>query len=154
MKLILDNEMKEGSIKSYNLTVYDVDLANNDPTKLHEICAKHRFFACLHFAGLKAVGESVAKPLEYYHNNLNSTLNLLRILPVYDCHNFLFSSSATVYGTEPSPITEHSDTGRGISNPYGYTKFFVERILHDAGMKQKEKMECSLFCVHVFVCAS
>ena len=127
------NSNSNETCNKYNLVTYEIDLAE-DIDELHTICNKHRFFACLHFAGLKAVGESVAKPLQYYHNNLNSTINLLKVLPLYDCHNFLFSSSATVYGTETSPVSERSDVGRGISNPYGYTKYFVEQILHDTGM--------------------
>ena len=87
--------------------------------------------AVIHFAGLKAVGESVAKPLEYYTNNLVSTLNLLNVMRKYGVKNFVFSSSATVYGDpEVVPISEESPTG-GTTNPYGTTKLFIERILTD-----------------------
>ena len=85
----------------------------------------------MHFAGLKAVGESVAKPLEYYTNNLVSTLVLLNTMREYGVKNFVFSSSATVYGDPASvPIREDFPTG-GTTNPYGTTKLFIERILID-----------------------
>ena len=85
----------------------------------------------IHFAGLKAVGESVSKPLEYYTNNLVSTLNLLNVMRAHGVKNFVFSSSATVYGDpETVPISEDTPTG-GTTNPYGTTKLFIERILTD-----------------------
>ena len=85
----------------------------------------------IHFAGLKAVGESVAKPLEYYTNNLVSTLNLLNVMRSHGVKNFVFSSSATVYGDpEVVPISEDTPTGN-TTNPYGTTKLFIERILSD-----------------------
>jgi len=87
--------------------------------------------AVMHFAGLKAVGESVQKPLEYYSNNLISTLNLLNVMRRHGVKNFVFSSSATVYGDPASvPISEDFPTG-GTTNPYGTTKLFIERILID-----------------------
>ena len=87
--------------------------------------------AVIHFAGLKAVGESVQKPLEYYTNNLVSTLNLLNAMRARGIHNFVFSSSATVYGDPASvPIREDFPVG-GTTNPYGTTKLFIERILTD-----------------------
>jgi UDP-glucose 4-epimerase len=75
--------------------------------------------ACIHFAGLKAVGESVEEPLLYYENNLISTLTLLRELGRTKCRSLVFSSSATVYGTAEAPITEGAQVGVGITNPYG-----------------------------------
>jgi UDP-glucose 4-epimerase len=80
-------------------------------------CTTHT--ACIHFAGLKAVGQSVEEPLLYYENNLISTLVLLRELSRTQCRNLVFSSSATVYGTAAAPITEGAGTGVGITNPYG-----------------------------------
>ena len=77
------------------------------------------FLACIHFAGLKAVGESVKQPLMYFENNMISTLNLLKELAETACRSFVFSSSATVYGTAPAPITEDAQVGVGITNPYG-----------------------------------
>ena len=85
----------------------------------------------IHFAGLKAVGESVAKPLEYYTNNLTSTLVLLNAMRAHNVKNFGFSSSATVYGDPATvPIDEDFPTG-GTTNPYGTTKLFMEQILKD-----------------------
>ena len=87
--------------------------------------------AVIHFAGLKAVGESVRKPLEYYTNNLVSTLTLLNVMRDHGVKNFVFSSSATVYGDPASvPIQENFPTG-GTTNPYGTTKLFLERVLID-----------------------
>ncbi len=105
-------------------------------TELCDLAATEAVFAqnpeidsVIHFAGLKAVGESVAKPLEYYTNNLVSTLNLLNVMRKYGVKNFVFSSSATVYGDpETVPISEESPTG-GTTNPYGTTKLFLVRIL-------------------------
>lgn len=84
----------------------------------------------IHFAGLKAVGESVQKPLEYYANNLGSTLNLLGAMARHGVKNLVFSSSAVVYGEGPVPVREDSPTG-DTTNPYGTTKWFAERILSD-----------------------
>ena len=85
----------------------------------------------IHFASLKSVGESVAKPIEYYDNNLNSTIVLLKAMRTHDVKKVIFSSSATVYGTPKElPLTEESQTG-GTTNPYGTTKFFEEQILRD-----------------------
>ena len=87
--------------------------------------------AVIQFAAYKAVGESVHKPIEYYSNNLNCTLTILDVMRRHDCHNFVFSSSATVYGDPASvPITEDFPTGN-TTNPYGTTKVFTERILTD-----------------------
>ena len=85
----------------------------------------------IHFAGLKAVGESVEKPLLYYRNNLDSTLTVLETMRAHGCNQFVFSSSATVYGDQPAPLYETAKTG-GCSNPYGWTKFMIEEILKSA----------------------
>ena len=90
-----------------------------------------RFDACIHFAGLKAVGESVAKPVLYYEKNLVGTLNLINVMKKHGCSNIVFSSSATVYGNAEIPYTESSKTGSGVTNPYGRTKYFIEEILQD-----------------------
>jgi len=103
-----------------------------DPAATEEVFAKHPDIeAVIHFAGLKAVGESVRKPLEYYTNNLVSTLVLLNVMRDHGVKNFVFSSSATVYGDPASvPIREDFPTG-GTTNPYGTTKLFLERVLMD-----------------------
>jgi len=91
------------------------------------------FDACIHFAGLKAVGESSKIPVKYYDNNISGTLNLLELLEEYDCHSIVFSSSATVYGSKSKmPLTESSPTNLSdVTNPYGKTKYMVEVILQD-----------------------
>jgi len=86
--------------------------------------------AVIHFAGLKAVGESVSLPLEYYSNNLEGTLALLRVMRAHGTKNFVFSSSATVYG-DPASVPVREDFPVSATNPYGATKVFIERILHD-----------------------
>lgn len=120
-------------ITSTGIPFYNVDL--RDTEGLDEVFTKHDFDAVIHFAGLKAVGESVAKPLEYYDNNLNSTLSLLEVMQKHQVEQLVFSSSATVYGTpEALPLTEDSPTGRGVTNPYGQTKFMIEQILRDVSV--------------------
>lgn len=101
-----------------------------DTKLLREVFTAHQFFAVIHFAGLKAVGESVAKPLLYYNNNVSGTINLLEVMAEYKVKNFIFSSSATVYGDpETLPIDESSP--RSCTNPYGQSKLAVEHILED-----------------------
>jgi len=108
---------------------YKADI--RDKKALEEIFAKEQFDSCIHFAGLKAVGESVEKPLEYYENNIAGTLNLVEVMREHGCKNIIFSSSATVYG-EPAmiPITEECPKGQ-CTNPYGWTKSMLEQILSD-----------------------
>ncbi|MBR2934752.1 MAG: UDP-glucose 4-epimerase GalE [Oscillospiraceae bacterium] len=102
-----------------------------DEAALEAIFTLHSIDAVIHFAGLKAVGESVRKPLEYYTNNLVSTLTLLNVMRAHGVKNFVFSSSATVYGDPASvPIREDFPTG-GTTNPYGTTKYFLEQIVKD-----------------------
>ena len=94
--------------------------------------------AVLHFAGLKAVGESVKLPIRYYENNLGSTLSLVTVMKEFNCNKIVFSSSATVYGDpEELPITELAPVG-GTTNPYGTTKYFIERILKDVSIANDE----------------
>ena len=108
---------------------YKVDVCNKD--EMRKIFESESISAVIHFAGYKAVGESVAKPLMYYNNNLNSTISVLELMLEYHVDNFVFSSSATVYG-DPKvlPITEESEVG-GVTNPYGRTKYMIEEILKD-----------------------
>lgn len=124
-------------------TFYQVDVC--DQKKLAKVFAKHKFSAVVHFAGYKAVGESVAKPLEYYRNNLDSTLSLLECMREAKVKQLIFSSSATVYGTpETLPLLETSRTGIGITNPYGWTKYMIEQILRDACVANPELTVVSL----------
>lgn len=108
---------------------YEMDLINE--AKLSQIFSKHPIESVIHFAGYKAVGESVAKPLDYYHNNLNSTMVLLKVMLAFQVNQLVFSSSATVYGNpQKMPIVETDPVG-GTTNPYGSTKFINEMIIED-----------------------
>ncbi|MCD8303398.1 MAG: UDP-glucose 4-epimerase GalE [Prevotellaceae bacterium] len=109
-----------------------------DRKALEAVFAEHKFDACIHFAGLKAVGESVEKPLEYYENNMNGTFVLLDVMRKNGCKNIIFSSSATVYG-DPAiiPITEECPKGR-CTNPYGQTKSMLEEVMMDVQRADKE----------------
>ena len=103
-----------------------------DKEKLREVFNKFKIDGVIHFAGLKAVGESTQKPLEYYENNVCGTNNLLEIMKEFNVKKFVFSSSATVYGEpEKMPVTEDMPTGKGITNPYGRSKYMIEEILKD-----------------------
>jgi UDP-glucose 4-epimerase len=140
--------------KDYDVVIVD-NLSNSKPTaldRIYEITGKRpRFYEVdctdyvafedvfkqekidqvIHFAGLKAVGESVEKPLKYYQNNIDSTLVLLELMKKYEVHNIVFSSSATVYGNPKRvPLYETDEVGQ-TTNPYGTTKYFIERILMD-----------------------
>lgn len=109
-------------------TFYKVDMT--DKAALRGVFEKEKFSDVIHFAGLKAVGESVRKPLEYYRNNLDSTMNLLEHMREFGVKNIVFSSSATVYGNPATvPITE--DFPLSCTNPYGQTKLMIEYILKD-----------------------
>ena len=102
-----------------------------DKPALEEIFQKESIYSCIHFAGLKAVGESVQKPWEYYHNNITGTLLLLDVMRKHNVKNIVFSSSATVYGSpEVVPVTEECPKGE-ITNPYGQTKAMLEQVLTD-----------------------
>ena len=116
-------------ITGVHVPFYKIDIRNR--AGLEEICSNHSFDSCIHFAGLKAVGESVSLPLEYYDNNIGGTITLVDVLRRYGCMNIVFSSSATVYG-EPNqvPITESAPKGT-CTNPYGWTKWMIEQILTD-----------------------
>ncbi len=108
---------------------YEIDYLDKDA--VDRVFQENCIDAVLNFAGFKAVGESVEKPLMYYHNNIQGCINLLEVMQKYNCKKFVFSSSATVYGDpEQVPITEESKVG-GTTNPYGTTKLFIERILQD-----------------------
>ena len=119
------NRVKQ--ITGKDVTFYKADLL--DKAAMEEIFSKETIDAVIHFAGLKAVGESVAKPLEYYHNNITGTLVLCDVMRNHGVKKIIFSSSATVYG-DPAfvPITEDCPKGK-ITNPYGQTKSLLEQIL-------------------------
>ncbi|OUQ56962.1 UDP-glucose 4-epimerase GalE [Tyzzerella sp. An114] len=116
-------------ITGKKVTFYEADI--RDKAKMNEIFDKEDIYAVIHFAGLKAVGESVAKPLEYYENNISGTIILCDIMRNHGVKNIIFSSSATVYG-DPAfiPITEECPKGT-CTNPYGWSKWMLEQILTD-----------------------
>lgn len=108
---------------------YECDI--RDAEGLRRVFAAHKIDAVIHFAGLKAVGESVQKPLMYFDNNVSGTVTLCEVMNEFGCKKIIFSSSATVYGTgNPSPLTETMPAG-AVTNPYGRTKFMIEGILQD-----------------------
>lgn len=109
---------------------YKIDLCDYDA--MNELFKKNKYDLVMHFAGLKAVGESVEKPLKYYENNVGGTINLLKCMQEYGVNKIIFSSSATVYGDQPvSRFDETMQTGVGITNPYGETKHIIEEMLKD-----------------------
>ena len=125
-KVALDRveEITGKKVKFYEADILDVEA-------MEKIFSEEKIDAVIHFAGLKAVGESVEKPLEYYHNNITGTLNLCGVMRAHGVKNIIFSSSATVYG-DPAfiPITEDCPKG-SPTNPYGWTKSMIEQILMD-----------------------
>ena len=124
---------------------YKADILDREA--LNEIFDKESIESCIHFAGLKAVGESVAKPWEYYHNNITGTLILLDVMRKHNVKNIVFSSSATVYGTpEVIPVTEACPKGE-ITNPYGQTKGMLEQVLTDI---QKADPEWNVILLRYF----
>ncbi len=114
---------------------YQTDLLDIDG--LEQIFHENKIDCVIHFAGLKAVGESVAEPLKYFNNNINGTINLLMTMKKYNCKKIIFSSSATVYGTaEIMPLNENSPLG--VTNPYGRTKLVIEDMLRDLHASDNE----------------
>ena len=108
-----------------------------DMSAMRKIFSEHKIDAVIHFAGYKAVGESVAKPLMYYKNNIDSTLVLLEVMKEFGCHKIVFSSSATVYG-DPASLPIKEDFPLSTTNPYGTTKLYIEGILRDVAFADKE----------------
>lgn len=116
-------------ITGKQVAFYQADIRDRDA--LEEVFAKEKIESCIHFAGLKAVGESVEKPWEYYDNNITGTLTLVDVMRKHHVKNIIFSSSSTVYGDPDSvPVTEESPLKK-CTNPYGSTKFMLEQILTD-----------------------
>ena len=115
----------------------NIDLCNREKT--HTLFSDNKFDAVIHFAGLKAVGESVQKPLEYYDNNLASTISLLYAMKEHGVKKLVFSSSATVYG-DPGTVKydESLVTGQKVSNPYGQTKYMIEQMIRDVSVADPE----------------
>ena len=135
--VIADNYANSSSIVAQRITqitgkpvkCYEADAA--DPAALERIFQENAIDSVIHFAGLKAVGESVRLPLDYYRNNLDSTLALLAAMEAHGVRQLIFSSSATVYGRHAAlPYREDAETGP-CTNPYGWTKLFIEQIIRD-----------------------
>ena len=123
-------------ITGQQIPFYETDI--RDRAGLQKVFDEHSFDCCIHFAGLKAVGESVQKPLEYYENNISGTLVLLDVMRKAGCKNIIFSSSATVYGNPAVvPIPETCPKGQ-CTNPYGQTKSMLEQILCDMYVADQE----------------
>ena len=117
-------------ITSKKPVFHKIDLL--DQTAIDNLFEKNNYDLVIHFAGLKAVAESVKQPLKYYDNNITGTINLLKAIQKTKVRNLIFSSSATVYGSPETPeYTEELETGHHISSPYGKTKYMIEEILKD-----------------------
>ncbi len=114
---------------------YELDLC--DEASVEKIFSEQKIDAVIHFAGLKAVGESVSMPITYYNNNLLSTLNLCKVMSKHGCKKLVFSSSATVYG-KPASVPIREDFPLSCTNPYGQTKFMIEQILQDLYVSDNE----------------
>ena len=133
-------ELTGKTVKFYKGDILDREILN-------EIFVNEKIASCIHFAGLKAVGESVAKPWEYYQNNIAGTLVLVDVMRQHNCKNIIFSSSATVYGDPAQiPITEECPKGQ-CTNPYGWTKSMLEQILMDM---QKADSEWNVILLRYF----
>ena len=130
------------TISGVRVKFYEIDCCDKD--KMRTIFENEKIEGVIHFAGLKAVGESCQVPLRYYKNNIDSTIVLLELMLEYKVNNFIFSSSATVYGTpKVVPITEETPIG-GTTNPYGTTKLIIEGILQDLHKVNPEMNICLL----------
>lgn len=124
-------------ITGKKVALYEADAADKDA--MREILRKEKPDCIIHFAGLKAVGESVAKPVEYYRNNIDTTLTLLEVMKEEGLTNFVFSSSATVYGDDNIPPFVETMPKGACTNPYGWTKWMQEQILKDAQVASEKE---------------
>ena len=127
------DKIKEISGKDFKF--YEVDLLDRE--KLEKVFNENKIDSVIHLAWLKAVGESVQKPIEYYHNNITGTLILLDVMRKHNCKKIVFSSSATVYGT-PKTVPIKEDFPLSTTNPYGSTKLMIEQILRDVYISDNE----------------
>ena len=118
-----------GDEAAKNLTFYKANVLDRDA--MNKIFDTHQIDRVIHFAGFKAVGESVSKPVEYYHNNIENTLVLIDVMRNHGCKSIIFSSSSTVYGDPDNPPVTEEDPKKPATNPYGWTKWMIEQILMD-----------------------
>lgn len=128
-------------ITNKKVKFYEVNLLDRE--NLESVFKENKIESVIHFAGLKAVGESVKKPLDYYYNNITGTLILLNLMQKYNCKKIVFSSSATVYGT-PKEVPIKEDFQLSTTNPYGSTKLMIEQILNDLYISDNEFKICIL----------
>lgn len=139
-KMEVQNRLEK--ITGNRFKFYKVDCC--DLEALRKVFAENKIDSVIHFAGLKAVGESVKIPLDYYSNNIGSMINVCRLMTEFGVNNLVFSSSATVYGSsEDVPFTEESPLGT-CTNPYGWTKWMLEQILRDYAKSEPSKHICLL----------
>lgn len=118
-----------GEEAAKNLTFYEANVLDREA--MNKIFDTHQIDRVIHFAGFKAVGESVSKPVEYYHNNIENTLVLIDVMRNHGCKSIIFSSSSTVYGDPDNPPVTEEDPKKPATNPYGWTKWMIEQILMD-----------------------
>ena len=118
-----------GEEAAKNLTFYEANVLDREA--MNKIFDTHQIDRVIHFAGFKAVGESVSKPVEYYHNNIENTLVLVDVMRNHGCKSIIFSSSSTVYGDPDNPPVTEEDPKKPATNPYGWTKWMIEQILMD-----------------------
>ena len=136
----LSNSSHEAVNRVSNLIGQPIEFIKGDirdSASLRQVFAAHQFFGVIHFAGLKAVGESVAKPLMYYNNNVSGTITLLEVMAEYNVKRLIFSSSATVYG-DPETLPIDEGFPRSCTNPYGQSKLVVEHILEDLAVSDSD----------------
>ena len=137
----LSNSSEESLRRVATITGHEVPFYQGDVRDdrlLDRIFSEHDIHCAIHFAGLKSVGESISHPLEYYANNLDATITLVRVMAAHGCKRIIFSSSATVYsGDNEMPVNESSRTGH-CTNPYGWTKYMGEQILRDVAKADPE----------------
>lgn len=135
--VIIDN-LSNSSIRTLNLLqeicvnkikFYQVDICNKN--KLSEVFEDNKIDYVIHLASLKSVNDSISNSLQYYHNNIVGMINLLQVMSNYNCKKILFSSSASIYGNESSPVNENSIVGSNLTNPYAQSKYMIEIILRD-----------------------
>jgi UDP-glucose 4-epimerase len=124
------------TITGKSFSFYKADI--RDKAAMRNILTNHKIEACIHFAGLKAVYESISKPLEYYDNNIGGTISLLEVMKEANVKKIVFSSSATVYGNNEPPFSEDLEIKLETTNPYGTSKLFIEKILQDLSISDPE----------------
>ena len=145
-KKTLSHIQQISSTTNARVVLYENDIA--DVKTMESIFSKHNIECVIHFAAYKSVSESIDMPLKYYRNNVANLIDILSLCEKHDINRFVFSSSATVYGSvNTPPLTEQSITGQQITNPYGQTKYMCENILKDACVANKK---LQVFCLRYF----